>query len=154
VLAAPGCARPPGPEATLRRFLELVDSGRTQEAWRLTAPAYREQCDLACFARVVERSRDELRRALGDLRAGAARVELRASLDLGAPHGTLPLVQRPEPGASPRGAPGPWLLAADPIDFYPQGTPEGALRSFVRAVEAGRWQVALRFVPQRVRQGM
>jgi hypothetical protein len=158
LVAAMGCARPPGPEATLRRFLELIEDGRPRDAWRLTAPAYREQCDLACFDRLVDRNREELRRALLDLRAGVARAELRLSIDLSPAKGAaaqpaaLLLVQRGR-GDGKRGeAPAPWQIAADPLDFYPQGTPAEALRSFVRAVEGGRFAIALRFVPQRLRQ--
>jgi hypothetical protein len=158
LLACIGCARPLGPEATLRRFLDLIAEGKTQDAWRMTAPAYREQCDLACFGRVVDRGREELRRALADVRAGVARTELRVAVDLAPGRGepaqpaSLLLVQRG--GADGRGRPAGWQIAADPLDFYPQGTPAEALRSFVRAIEGARYGVALRFVPQRLRQQM
>lgn len=139
-----GCARPQGPEGPLRRFLDLVAEGRTRDAYALTAPAYREQCDLGCFERLLGRSREELRRAHADLRAGAARSELRVAVDLpGQAPASLLLVRQ--------GGTSPWLLASDPLDYYPQGTPTEALRSFVRAVEGGRWAVAARFVPQRLR---
>lgn len=136
------CAlRPPGPEQTLRRWLERVNQGQISKAWRMTSPAYREQCDLPCFQRLVQRNHEELHRALGALRAGAVRSELRLELSL--PPETVVLVQRPGQ---------PWLLSGDPLDFYPQNTPAAALRSFVRAIEARRYAVALRFVPQRLRE--
>lgn len=137
------CARPT-PEATLRRYLEHVIAGRYRPAYRLTSPAYQARCDLLCFRRTVERSRPELAQALAQLQAGdGARVEITTEITSPSLGGPLKLV---------RSAPGTWRIAGDPLDFYPQDTPQQALRSFVRAAEARRYDVLLRFVPQKLSQ--
>ncbi len=46
---------------------------------------------------------------------------------------------------------GQWRVAAHPFDLYAQQTPRAALRSFVRAVELGRYDALLRLIPNRYR---
>jgi hypothetical protein len=43
---------------------------------------------------------------------------------------------------------GGWRIAENPLAFYDQSTPRGALRSFLRAYRLERWEVMLRFVPK------
>jgi hypothetical protein len=123
---------PPGPEETLARYLRAVGAGRLDEAYALTSSEYRRAHDRQAFARAIA--------AMPAAKLRGARVELRAEAEL--PDGErLPLVHEA----------GGWRIARDPLDFYPQSTPEEALRSFLRAVENRRYEVVLRFVPHRYR---
>lgn len=137
VVALAGCAphAPAGPTATLRAFADAVRAGRTDDAYALMSADYKKTHDRDAFARSLSPT-DQ--RALGRLAKG--RVELRAEVEL-ADGERLALVQEPDG----------WRFARDPLDVYPQRAPDEALRSFVRAVERKRWDVVLRFIPQRYR---
>jgi hypothetical protein len=137
VVAAVGCAPKPaaGPADTLRAFADAVRAGRTDAAYALMSADYKKTHDRDSFARSLGPA-DQ--RTLG--RLGKGRVELRAEIEL-ADGERLALVQEPDG----------WRFARDPLDIYPQRAPDEALRSFVRAVERKRWDVVLRFIPQRFR---
>jgi hypothetical protein len=49
---------------------------------------------------------------------------------------------------------GTWRVASNPLGFYDQSTPRSALRSFLRAYRLERWDVMLRFVPDKYREKM
>ena len=49
---------------------------------------------------------------------------------------------------------GTWRVVTDVIDWYSQRTPRQAVRSFVRAVEARRWDVLLRLLPEADREAI
>ena len=160
-LGLSGCAmmRPKDPAATAQRYLELMAGERPDAAYPLLGEAFAAHCDRTCFSRLAAGQREDARRALSDLRAGG---ELRAdyTVELRLADGTTlrlrqaedrevdrPLPadgkrQKPAIAASPR-----YLLSQSPLDFYPQATPEEALRSFVRALTAKRYAALLRFVP-------
>ena len=137
VIIATGCAphAAPGPAETLRAFADAVRAGRTDEAYALMSADYRKTHDRDAFARSLGPA---VQRAAGRLAKG--RVELRAEVEL-ADGERLALVQEPDG----------WRFSRDPLDLYPQRAPDDALRSFVRAVERKRWDVVLRFIPQKFR---
>lgn len=137
VLVAAGCAhRPPsGPAATVRAFAAAVRAGRVDDAYALMSRDYRRAHDRDAFAKSLG---PEAERAAAQL--AGRKLELHAEVELGDGQ-RLSLVEEPEG----------WRFARDPLDFYPQRTPEEALRSFVRAAQRRRWDVVLRFIPQRYR---
>jgi hypothetical protein len=137
VVAMIGCAPhvAPGPADTLHAFAEAVRSGRTDDAYALMSADYKKSHDRDAFAHSLGPA-DQ--RAAGRLARG--RIELRAEIEL-ADGERLELVQEPDG----------WRFARDPLDLYPQRAPDEALRSFLRAVERKRWDVVLRFIPQRFR---
>lgn len=47
-----------------------------------------------------------------------------------------------------------WRFSVDPTDVYAQATPRQALRAFVRASRAGRYDVLLQLAPRRYRVGL
>jgi hypothetical protein len=136
-VAVAGCApKPPaGPAETLRAFADAVRAGHTADAYALMSADYRKTHDRDAFARSLGPSEQ---RAAGGLAKG--RVELRAEVEL-ADGERLELVQEADG----------WRFARDPLDIYPQRAPDEAMLSFVRAVERKRWDVVLRFIPQRYR---
>lgn len=147
-----GCKTPraSSPLPTGQRYLELVADGRLDAAYSLLDDSFRKKCDRTCFKRLAGEQRADARRALEELRRGGTRVEESAELAL--PDGTAlrlgRVVGAPEAPPQRQGEPGPYVLQSNPLDFYPQSTPEEAVRSFVRAVKARRYEVLVRFVPR------
>ncbi len=137
LLVVAGCAhsQPSGPEATLRAFGDALRAGRTDQAYALMSADYRRTHDREAFAHSLG---PDVTRAAARLRD--AKLELRADVEL-ADGERLTLVEEPDG----------WRFAHDPLDVYPQQAPDEALRSFLRAVERKRWEVVLRFIPQRYR---
>ena len=148
----PGCKTPRAstPLPTGQRYLELVADGRLDAAYALLDESYRKKCDRTCFKRLAGEQRAEVRRALEELRRGGTRIE--ESTELAMPDGTAlrlgRVVSEPEAPPGRPGEPRPYLLQHNPLDFYPQSTPEETVRSFVRAVKARRYEVLVRFVPR------
>ncbi len=141
-----GCARPESAEATLRRFLALAAAGKpgpTARAYSLMSPEFRKTCDLPCFSRRLGANPAEIA-ALSRAPLPAPAVSAQVM-----PPGDAPWQLVLQPAEGKRGA--AWRISGDPLDFYPQDTPEHALRSFVRAVEARRYDVLVRFTPERYR---
>ena len=136
-LALAGCVHQTsaGPDQTLRAFADAVHEGRTDAAYALMSTDYRKSHDRDAFARSLGPA---AQRAAARLRDG--KIALRAEVEL-ADGERLGLVEEAEG----------WRFARDPLDFYPQRAPDEALRSFLRAVERKRWEVLLRFIPQRYR---
>ncbi len=136
-LCLAGCATraPAGAADTLRTFADAVRAHRVDDAYKLMSADYRRTHDRDAFARSLG---PDVERAAARLQKG--RIELRADVEL-ADGERLALVQEP----------GGWRFAHDPLDIYPQRSPDEALRSFLRAVERKRWDVVLRFIPQRFR---
>jgi hypothetical protein len=137
-LAAGACASAARrtPEETLRAYLAAVDKGRIEEAYALTSERYRKEHDRAEFARALASSEG----LQGVSRLKKSKSAITVSIEL--PDGErLELVD--EDGA--------WKFARNPIDFYPQDTPIEALSGFLRALEQGRYERALAFVPSRHR---
>jgi hypothetical protein len=138
---AAGCGhRPPaGPDDTVHAFATAVAAGHVDEAYALMSAEYRAGHGRDAFARSLPpASSQSWTQKVG--RLGAGHAQLRAEIELGDGE-RLSLVQEADG----------WRFARDPLDLYPQRAPDEALRSFVRAVERKRWDVVLRFIPQRYR---
>ena len=131
-LAAIGCH--PSPEATLDTWQRALRDKKIDRAYGLMSSEYRRTHDLAAFTKAVADRRQP---------KGPTRVVYEAELTLESGD-KLPLILENNE----------WRLAKDPLDVYPQTTPTDALRSFLRAVENKRFEVVLRFVPQRYRTSL
>jgi hypothetical protein len=148
-----GCATtgPSDPLSTVQHYLELAADERPNAAYAMLSEPFRHRCDLACFTRLAASQRDDARRALTDLRAGGE-AHTESSAELRLPDGTALHLSYVGPSDSePRPKlpdPGTYLFSDNPLEFYPQSTPAETVRSFVRAVNARRYQALLRFVPK------
>ena len=143
VAAAGACARrAAGPADTVATFAATVERQDYDAAYGLMSNDYRKRISVETFrAEMAVAARDSDTAAVARrLRDQAARGPLRAELevDLGE---KLALVQDG----------GQWRLESQPFAVYGQQTPRAALRSFVRALELGRYNVVLRLVPTRFR---
>jgi hypothetical protein len=119
----------------VRAFAAAVAANRIDDAYALMSAEYRHAHDREAFARSLQPAEKKALARLGD-----GRIQLRAEVEL-ADGERLALVDDPDG----------WRFARDPLDLYPQHAPDEALRSFVRAVERKRWEVVLRFIPNRYR---
>ncbi len=131
------------PESALEAFAGALREGDYAAAHRLLAADYRAEVSVDELRDRLERNpeeRDELARLLA---RPAGESEITAEVPYGDGE-TLRL----------RFERGRWRLVGNVFDFYDQSTPRAALRSFVRAIERGRYDVVLRFVPNADREGM
>jgi hypothetical protein len=129
------------PLPSARRYLDTAAEGQVDAAYAMLSDDFRQRCDRSCYVRLLSSQRTELAQARAQVRTGEARLEMAAELPL-SDGTTLKLLQPAEP------AQGPYLFSENPLDFYPQDTPEHALRSFMRAAMARRYAALLRFVPK------
>ncbi len=136
------------PQQSLDRYLQETSRGNFDAAYLRLSSEFRRQCDKPCFIRMVESHPGSSRQLLDELRSGKSSIVYQAEIKLR--DGTqLHLEQAAEAATSASKAPPPPFLFTDnPLDFYPQDSPARALRSFVRAFSAQRFDVLLRFVPK------
>jgi hypothetical protein len=140
--ASPLHAAPTGPSDALAAYSRALATGRANDAYRMLSDEARRSITLDAFARMVRENPDDVRelaRALGrpaSVPVVTARVQ--------APTGeSLELVL--EDGA--------WKLDGLALDRYGQSSPRQALEGFLRAYERGRFDVILRYVPDRELEG-
>jgi hypothetical protein len=144
-----GCAAGPAgggvartPEATLLAFSRALGEGRGEDAYALMSTEYRARVGLAEWKQKLEGHPQEileLANALGRVH-GPAHETAAVVLDDGQ---SVILAERGHG----------WLIATDLLDFYDQSTPRAALRSFLRAMRARRYDAVLRFIPDADREG-
>lgn len=139
-----GCgARSKGPAATLDQYRAALERKDFAAAYGMMSERFRSQHSREEFIRMMEENPGEVTDTVTALGRARQEVEIAAELDYG--HGEqLRLVHEGEQ----------WRIATNPIQFYSQATPRDALRSFVRAYRLGRWEIMLRFVPNRYRERM
>src|SRR5262245_50925744 len=145
LLVASACAtsRPATPEDALSAYARALRSGQAREAYDLLSVEAKKDIPYASFQRILRENPDEavaLGRALSQ---PAAPPKVTAVVK--APNGEALLLVLED---------GAWRVDGSAIDLYGQGTPEVALRSFVRAFKNRRYDVLLRFVPEAEREGL
>ena len=104
---------------------------------------YRRRTAFGDFRQQLEAGGPDVQAIAHRLKADAARTPLQIQIDVDLEQ-RLTLVLEA----------GQWRVATQPFDIYAQQTPRAALRSFVRAIERRRYDVALRLVPNRYRIGV
>lgn len=126
------------PRGVLDEYARALRDGDLRRAYGLMTPEYQRRHSLATFSRRIRKHPGHVQRATEQLLAKGSAVELRARVPLDAVD-ALELIYRD----------GRWWIATNPLDLYRQDTPRQALRSFVRAVEHRRYDIALRLAPSR-----
>lgn len=143
-LGAAACAhQAPGPADTLAAFGAAVERKDYAGAYALTSTEFRARVPLAAFRAELEAGGTETQAVARELRSEATRRKLRVEVELGLGQ-AIRLVD--EGGA--------WRVDGHPLEAWSQATPRAALRSFVRALEQGRYDVVLRLCPTRLRAGL
>jgi hypothetical protein len=143
-LVAAGCAHhAESPTDTVAAFGAAVERKDYEAAYALTSDEFRKRTPLASFRAELEAGGDDTQALGRRLREQAARSPLRVEVDVDLGD-KLPLVLDG----------GRWRIDGQPFELWSQKTPRAALRSFIRALERRRYDVALRLVPNRYRPGL
>jgi hypothetical protein len=133
-----------GPEATLKAYAAALKSGKYDRAYALMSESFRKRHNMQDFVRMLKENDTEVKYSASKLAATSPKeVIVEANLTYG-DEDRLKLVMEK----------GTWKMASDPIDFYSQRTPADALRSFIRAIEGRRYDVVMRFVPEKWAESM
>lgn len=140
--SAIGCSGGAGPEGALDRYSRALHKREFGEAYEMMSSAFRSKVSKEEFVRMMRDNPREVSET-ADRLGGGGSVEVSAELRYGLGD-SMRLVQED----------GRWKLATNPLAFYDQSSPRAALRSFLRAYRLGRFDVMLRFVPERYRVRM
>lgn len=144
VAVAAGCGSPgAGPHGTLDRYSRALKDHNFQNAYELMSSSYRAKVSKDEFVRLMRDNPREVGETADRLSGRRGSVEVSAEFEYGLGD-SMHLVQEG----------GTWRVASNPLGFYDQSTPRSALRSFLRAYRLERWDVMLRFVPDKYRQKM
>jgi hypothetical protein len=134
---------PVTPKQAVDAYAQAVRQKRYDDAYALLSRDAQRQVTRQEFQRRLERDAKETELLLAGLGASSEEALVRATIT-GKNGETLDLVY--EAGA--------WHIEERAVDLYGQRTPRDALSSFVRAYDAERYDVLLRFVPEADREGM
>jgi hypothetical protein len=140
----PACAHhPEEPAATVAAFGAALARGDLGGAYRLTSTDFQHRVPFDAFEAGFTSAGGEPA-ALGQrMVAEAARTQPRVEVTLALGE-RVPLVLEA----------GRWRIDAAVYEPWGQATPRAALQTFVRAVDAHRYDVVLRLVPDRYRPGL
>jgi len=130
------------PESTVASLASALERHDVDTAYRLMSRRYREQVSIDEF-RAMFSDTAEIDHTATRLRDRDGPAEEEASVTYGA-HEQLLLRREGDT----------WRVVTDVVDWYSQRTPRQAVRSFVRAIEARRWDVLLRLLPEVDREAM
>lgn len=138
------CAHgPEEPGATMASFGAALARGDLRAAYRLTSVGYQRRMPYEAFAAGLAAGGAEPvavgQRLVAEAGAVAPRVEV--TLQLGE---QVPLVLEG----------GRWRIDGPVYEAWGQATPRAAVRTFIRALDARRYDVVLRLVPDRYRAGL
>jgi hypothetical protein len=143
VAGCPSAASRRSPEQAVTAFARALREGRFEDAYPMMSRSYRQRVTLAEFRRHLQENPSEARETAEALGAIEGPIREEAVVEYG--DGEEMHLVREDDG---------WRVSTDLVDFYDQQSPRAALRSFVRAMERGRYDVVLRLVPDADREGM
>jgi hypothetical protein len=141
--SACGASRPTSPQAALSAYSEALRAGHAREAYDLLSDKAKKDIPYESFQRIIRENPDEVAEIGRSLARPVAPPRVTAVVQ--APNGeSLKLVLED----------GQWRVDGSAIDLYGQGSPEVALKAFIRAFKNRRYDVLLRFVPDAEREGL
>jgi hypothetical protein len=131
-----------GPSASLRAYADALADNRAEDAYRLLSDDAKRSISFDAFRRMVKESRDDMLEIARTLRRSASDPVVTASVQT--PEGEeLTLVYES----------GSWRVDGTGIERYGQSTPRQALLGFLRAFDRRRYDIIMRYVPDKERQG-
>jgi hypothetical protein len=143
-LGLTACAhRPEEPSATMASFGAALTRGDLRAAYQLTSVAFQRRMPYEAFAAALTVAGTEPA-ALGQrlvTEAGSIAPRVAVRLELGE---EVPLVLEG----------GRWRIDGPVYEAWGQATPRAAIRTFIRALDAHRYDIVLRLVPDRYRAGL
>ena len=132
-----------GPAGTLQLYGAALGRGDYRAAYALTSTAFQQRTSYEVFAGGFAANANDSMAFGKQVAADAYKVQPRVELQL--PLGeTVPLVLEDRR----------WRVDGPVLEPWGQRTPRAALRTFVRALEQGRYDVLTRLVPARYRPGL
>lgn len=143
-LGLAACAhRPEEPATAVASFGAALARGDLRGAYQLTSAGFQRRMPYEAFAASLTAAGGEPatlgQRMMAEAGAVAPRVDV--TLQLGE---QVPLVLED----------GRWRVDGPVYEAWGQGTPRAAVRSFIRALDARRYDIVLRLVPDRYRAGL
>jgi hypothetical protein len=143
-LGLTACAhRPEEPAVTMASFGAALARGDLRAAYQLTSAAFQRRTPYDAFAAALTAAGAEPA-VLGQrlvAEAGAVAPRVAVTLELGE---EVPLVLEG----------GRWRIDGPVYEAWGQATPRAAVQTFVRALDAQRYDIVLRLVPDRYRPGL
>lgn len=144
VWAAAACGGPTKtPTTVLQQYSLALQKKNFDVAYALMSEQFRARHSKEEFVRMMKENDREVRETAQRLKRAHKAFKVSAEFRFGLGD-TMRLVQQN----------GRWRIATNPIHFYSFATPREALRSFIRAYNLKRWDVMLRYVPNKYRQRM
>jgi len=143
VVAVAACARSSGPSQTLDGYGRALKNHDFAQAYDLMSSSFRSKVSREDYVRMMRDNPREVDETAERLRGKHGSIEVSAEFEYGLGD-QMRLVQEG----------GRWRIASNPLAFYDQSTPKGALRSFIRAFRLERYDIMLRFVPNQYREKM
>jgi hypothetical protein len=141
VMGCSGAA--PGPRDTLHSYVDAANRGDCRSTYSMMSEEYRAETTQDDFCAAMRDNPTEFRETVSVLEQVAGEPEIVARLRYGLGDEISFVMEN-----------GQWRIDSPVLDFYRQGTPREALRSFVRAIERQRYDIVLRFVPEEYRERM
>lgn len=140
-----GCApaRATTPDAAVDRYVSALEAQDWASAYALLSEENRAELGLDEFKRLMIQNEREVREVLDQLRARSTPPYVTATVQTPAGEKLTLIYEN-----------GSWTIDESAIDLYSQKAPRIALGSFVRAYDHGRYDVLLRFVPERDLPGL
>ena len=141
----PAChpPEPASPRDVLAAYAHALEAGKAREAYDLLSEDAKKSMSFEAFERIMKENPEEMRAIASALLRPSQATTVTATVST--PEGES-LLLRYENSR--------WHVDRSAIDVYGQGTPEAALRSFVRAFRNKRYDVMLRFAPDAKREGL
>lgn len=132
-----------GAHSALDRYGAALREQEYEEAYELMSSSFRAKVSRDEFVRMMRDNPSEVRETARRLDKRPSRTEISAEFEYGLGD-TMRLVEEG----------GDWKIASNPLAFYDQSSPKASLRSFLRAYRLERWDMMLRFVPDKYREKM
>ena len=142
-LGAIGCGPPKGPSQTLDKYGRALKNHDFGDAYDLMSSGFRSKVSREDYVRMMRDNPREVDETAERLRGKHGSLEVSAEFEYGLGD-QMRLVQEG----------GRWRISSNPLGFYDQSTPKGALRSFIRAYRLERWDMMLKFVPTQYKEKM
>jgi hypothetical protein len=129
------------PRATLDAYSRALDQGRVKDAYALLSDETKRSLPYEAFERMVRENPAEVKAIAQALARPSSPPYVTATVT--APNGESLLLVYENGG---------WKIDRSAIDLYSQATPETAVVAFLRAYDNKRYDVLMRFVPDKAKR--
>lgn len=138
-LTVAGCNKPEplAPKAALDSYAAALREGRADRAYSMLSDEAKRDLPFGAFEQMLRDNPAEAQQLAAQLSSVSAPVRVTATVT--AADGEVLLMVMED---------GQWRVDGSVVELYGQQTPRQALESFVRALDRGRYDVLLRFVPK------